>query len=76
MDSRWSSVINKTRVCAKLPLEMQLKHSGHKFPQTERHHSRGHSVSADRCNTWADPRLQAGIMPVPIEIFDSDLGPV
>lgn len=33
-------------------------------------------LSADRQNSSTDPRLQAGIMPVPIEIFDSDPGPV
>lgn len=62
--------------CCSTLMKMQLKYSGRKLPQTQRHHSRGRSVSADRCNSWADPRLQAGIMPVPIEIFDSDLSPV
>ena len=33
-------------------------------------------LSADRKNSSTDPCLQAGIMPVPTEIFDSDLGPV
>lgn len=43
---------------------------------SKRHHCRGRSLSADRQNSSTDPRLQAGIMPVPIEIFDSDPGPV
>lgn len=34
------------------------------------------SLSADRQNSSTDPCLQAGIMPVPIEIFDSNPGPV
>lgn len=85
MDTRWLSVVNKSRFWAKLQLNfcetaveilMQVLMCRCKFPQTQRHHSRGRSASADRCNTWADPRLQAGIMPVPIKIFDSDLGPV
>lgn len=34
------------------------------------------SLSVDRQNTSTDPCLQAGIMPLLIEIFDSDHGPV
>lgn len=33
-------------------------------------------MSIDKQNTSVDARLRAGIMPAPIEIVDSDLGPV
>ncbi len=48
----------------------------HRLKETSSMFCRDPSLSVDRQNSFTDPCLQAGIMPVPIEIFDSDPGPV
>lgn len=56
--------------------ERAVKTLGWQSSQSQRHQGRGCGVSVDRQNTSMDARLRAGIMPEPIEIVDSDLGPV